>query len=409
MNPNDPTTPDSPDTPWEEAMSRDFDARVRDLHEAPLDFTSVKGKAQKIRRNRRAAVAGGVLGVAAIVTPVAVLASTNDGTSTEPPVVNQSDSTTPTPTQAADPVGPDWLQGRTWHQADGDEVELPEGDYQQAGIWNDQLVTLQAATEVFPSMYVFDADGNPVGDPLQVAGFAISADQTILAYTTADGELITRWQGGQSTLASDVGDSAGGESFGGEPVSVIGTAPCEPESGACLVRINTSTSGCRGIGSSDVPLPVDARMCFDEQLAPTPEQAFRSLISYSDEIKDDGVVCGGVADADGFLWHGCDYEPQAISPDGQYVVGAPSIYDGLGWATISVLDAETGEQTGVFSPEGGFVSSYVGWTPENQFLFSTYDGAQWHLFSMDPADGGTTELASVAGSDVDNPYLPIQH
>ena len=31
--------------PWETEMSREFDQRVRDLHEAPLTLDQVKGKA----------------------------------------------------------------------------------------------------------------------------------------------------------------------------------------------------------------------------------------------------------------------------------------------------------------------------------------------------------------------------
>ena len=39
--------------PWETEMSRTFDQRVRDLNEAPLNLDQVKGKAVRIRRNRR--------------------------------------------------------------------------------------------------------------------------------------------------------------------------------------------------------------------------------------------------------------------------------------------------------------------------------------------------------------------
>ncbi len=38
--------------PWETEMSREFDQRVRDLHEAPLTLDQVKGKAGRIRRTR---------------------------------------------------------------------------------------------------------------------------------------------------------------------------------------------------------------------------------------------------------------------------------------------------------------------------------------------------------------------
>jgi hypothetical protein len=407
QNPNEPT---SSDTPWEEAMSRDFDARVRDLHEAPLDFDTVKGKARKIRRNRRAAVAGSILGVAAVVTPIAVLASSGgQHHAKEPGFYNPSNSQTPSTTGGPTPTGsaPDYIQGRTWHQADGDEVPLPKGDYHQAGIWDDQLVTLQPWGEAYAKMTIFDDNGGVVSETEDVVGFATSSDTTILAYTRADGKLIARWggwDGDQSVLAEDVTDSAGGESVGGAPVSVTGTTPCRPESGACLVRVNTDTGGCRGFGSSDLPLPDDAVKCFDQQ---------DGLLSYTNEVKDDGVACGGVWSGDtlDFLWRNCDYQAQAISPDGKYVVGAPSIYDGLGYTTISVLDAHTGEPTpATFSPEGGFIDGGVSWTTDSQLLFSTYDGAQWHLISLDPETGEATESVDpVNGGDTLRPFLLIQH
>ena len=63
--------------PWETEMSREFDQRVRDLHEAPLTLDQVKGKAGRIRRTRRVAVAGGVLAAAAVIVPIVVFAGGN--------------------------------------------------------------------------------------------------------------------------------------------------------------------------------------------------------------------------------------------------------------------------------------------------------------------------------------------
>lgn len=381
-------------------MTRDFDARVRDLHEAPLDIGSVKGKAHQIKRNRRAAVAGGILGVAAVITPIAVILGGDGDTKTDrPPLVDDPSQTIADPAAAVD-----YIEGRTWHQADGDEVPLPRGDYSEAGIWEGQLVTLTPGLEVFPSMSIFDENGELVEKRDNTAGFAISTDGSILSFTTGDGELIARWDGGEERLATGVLDTAGGESYGGAPASVIGTAPCEAGSGSCLVRVNTYTDGCLGIGSSDAPFPLDARICFDEQ---------DGLVSYSDQLKADNSSCGGVADVSDaqVLWRGCAHEPGQISPDGQHVVGKPSYQDGLGFKEISVLDAQTGEPAGVHTVEGdaAFIWSDVAWTPTNNLLFVSYDGADWRLNSMTP-DGDVTELAEpVPGTDVDNPWVLIHH
>lgn len=402
---NHPNEPTSSDTPWEEAMSRDFDARVRDLHEAPLDVLSVKGKARKIRRNRRAAVAGGILGVAAIITPIAVLSNGGTTQTKEPDFAEPSESQTVSDPVANDAI--DYVVGGVWHQADGDDVTLPDGNYYNAAIWGDHLVAIEAGAEVFGTIDVFDDAGDLVESIDNAAGFAVSSDGTILTYTTGDGDLIARWGDGpddQEVLDSDVLDSAGGESYGGEPVSVIGSAPCEAESGACLVRVNSDTDGCRGIGASDVPLPADALRCFDEQDA---------LLSATTEIRDDGVTCGGVwsADTATYLWQSCDFQAQDISPDGQYVVGVPSQYDGLGYREISILDVRTGEVAGRYAPEGqaSFIWSEVAWTTANTLLLSAYDGANWHLIELAP-EGAVNELGDpIPGDELDNPYLLIRH
>ena len=136
------------------------------------------------------------------------------------------------------------------------------------------------------------------------------------------------------------------------------------------------------------------------------------MLTYTDEIRDDGVTCGGAWTLDeGFLWHDCVYQAQDISPSGDYVVAAPSQYDGLGYKEISILDARTGVPAASYQAEdeAEFISSGVAWTTANNLLFASYDGAEWHLNSMSP-DGTVTELVDpVAGEDVDNPWVLIRH
>jgi hypothetical protein len=408
MNDNSPTN-DPTNAAWEEAMSRDFDARVRDLHEAPLDVDTVKGKAHRIRRNRRAAVAGGILGVAAIVTPIAVLTNGGDNNAKEPDFAPPGQSETPSQGIDIGDIGAvDYLEGRTWHQADDDEITLPKGQYYQAGLWDDQLVTLQPWGEALSKLVIFDENGDVVDSKEDVAGFAVSADESILAYT-ADGDLYTRWGNapdGTALMAEEVTDTGGGESVGGAPVSVTGTAPCEPESGACLVRINTYDSGCRGIGSSDVPFPTDALACGDEQ---------DDVLVYTTEFTDRGYPCQGIGQGSerALLWPAtCDYDLQDISPDGKYVVGGQIDSDGLGPKEVSVLDVATGEVVSTYSAptRESFLWSDIAWSASGQLLVSQYDAGQWRLLAIDPASGEAVEVAGpVAGGDVDNPFLLIHH
>ena len=100
--------------PWETEMSREFDQRVRDLHEAPLNLDRVKGKAGRIRRNRRLAVAGGVLAAAAVIVPIVVFAGGNLTNDSGP---EPAPKPTPDPT-VIDPSGTGfgYLEGKTLHR-----------------------------------------------------------------------------------------------------------------------------------------------------------------------------------------------------------------------------------------------------------------------------------------------------
>ncbi len=92
-------------------MSREFDQRVRDLHEAPLTLDRVKGKAGRIRRTRRLVAAGGALAAAAVIVPIMVFAGGNltDDSGPEP-----APKPTPDPT-VIDPSGTGfgYLEGST--------------------------------------------------------------------------------------------------------------------------------------------------------------------------------------------------------------------------------------------------------------------------------------------------------
>ncbi|MEZ0579543.1 hypothetical protein [Nocardioides sp. MH1] len=410
QTPNDPTSSSSSDTPWEEAMSRDFDARVRDLHEAPLDFDSVKGKAHKIRRNRRAAVAGGVLGVAAVITPIAVIAGGHGtGKADQQPYVGRSDQpTSQTSDPANDDVAVDYLSRGEWHQADGDTVELPKNDqpYRAAVLWDGQLVATRYDGEVYDVADVIADDGTVVDSFSTTSPVAVNDGGTTIAWIGTDGKVMTAWDGDEVDLGT-VDLAAAGEGVAWTVAAVTGGPDCHEAVDGCMVFANSNlgdeptTYSSHGIVDNPIP---GAKSYADAGTV----GGFRA--TYIDTYNQDTSVCGGLYDLEKGkpAWQTCDFDPGAISPDGKYVAGAPSYGDGLGDSQVNILKATDGASTGQFAPEGGFVSTDYAWSESNTLVFSTYDGATWHLMSMEPS-GSLTELTDAKGPAEDSPFVIVQH
>jgi len=401
MNPHDPQHPDPENAAWEEAMSRDFDARVRDLHESPLDFDSVKGKAHKIRRNRRAAVAGGILGVAAIVTPIAVLANNNgDADTKEPPFV-----TDPT-TTIADPAPPaaDYIVDGVWHQADGATVNLPANDfpYDAAVVWNDQLVATRYDGEAFSVSDVIDTEGTVVDRFDSTGSVVVNPEGTTIAWIDTDGTVMTAWDGDEVSMGS-VDLSSAGEGVAWSAVAVSGGPSCYEVEDGCAVYVvggDGTVESLNSHGVNDSPL--------EEYVDVKDVDGTRATVVT--EVRD-GETCNALVNTDdgAEVWQTCDHQLWQISPDGESIAAPPSYFDGLGPTSISVLNAETQGETGSYSPEGGFIATWA-WSTDGQLLFDTYDGARWHLIAMAPDDGAITEIGEpVKGDELDSPFTLIRH
>ncbi|NYJ02649.1 hypothetical protein HNR19_003347 [Nocardioides thalensis] len=386
------------DRAWESAMSRDFDARVRGLTEAPLSLDEVKGKAVRIRRNRRIAAAGGALAVAAAVTPIALVATSNGDADTDPPVAtNTAEDTTATE--------PDYIVDNTWHQGDGDDVALPDGDYYSAAtIWDGQLVVQRPQEQDVSNSVteIFDADGDLVDSFSSNQGVAVGEDGTFFAYIS-DGVLTTRSEatGGGGVPIAD------GFDINHMPVAATGDAACGAASDACTVYVNDGDGPARVYGSdgSDEAAPEGALKVSDAT-----GSSVSLTIEFHERVPES---CGGVYDvARGEMaFDQCDYQAQQISPDGRYVAAVPSYTDGFGATTIYILDAESGEPAGQWAGEGASITSWE-WTTDGRLMFVAYDGANWHLKVLPTYDDGRgldDVLDPVRGSDLDNPYTLIQH
>ena len=388
---------------WEGEMSTEFDRRVRDLHEAPLSFDQVRGKAVKIQRKRRAVVAGGVLAAAAVIVPVAVAAANGLGDATPREIApatqttSATDVATPeTPAAPADPgaLGIDYLEGRTFHRADGTAVELPAayqsatrvGDLVYAGGYDER-----AGANV---VYVYDADGEQV-DSFEPRTIPVSdASGEVAAYVDADGDLVAVWgDGEQSVLTS-------GQTENLLVIAVTGGPTCEPGSD-CRVWVDDQTV-------EDGQRVVTA----DGDVEPLPD----GVLSIN-EVNDDGVAavltsipgdqesCGGLFDLETatYLVESCDYSFLGVSPDGRFADVTHPYLDGIGNGWAAILDRD-GTEVARFAPaEGGFTGDQV-WQDDEHLLVVTYDyqAQEWGLVRLG-VDGSQEVVAGPVRAPAEEP------
>lgn len=406
-------TPDqSPERdPWESEMSSEFERRVRDLHEAPLDLSHVKGKAMHIRRKRQAFVTAGVVAVAAAVVPIALLVTDGAGSDGSIPPAAPSTSIVDTPTdtptesttQSTAPVVPDAAAlgfgyvsvgdgNAVLHEADGAATELPGPDYTSAA----DLGTVIAA-------YRQDENGEGFVDTIDQGEVAATYDVrsqpvitptgSAMAFLTTDGELVV--------LGTDGEESSFGSDFGPNdyPAALIGDGDCQQESG-CHPFLNDGAVesppyeiNYEGPNTDVVDEGIKLNDATDDWLATI-------QISYSDTGS-----CGGLFDreAQEYRFTTCEFQVKQISPQGDLVVGAPAYGDGPGDGFFAILDGTTGEEVARYASEGSLVSE-TQWLDDTHVVATVYDGARWHLVSLG-TDNQSTELAEpAAGSEADPPW-----
>lgn len=390
------------DRAWESAMSRDFDARVRGLTEAPLSLDEVKGKAVKIRRNRRIAAAGGAIAVAAAVTPIALVAAGNGEPDSSPPPATQNVEDPETGTGE-----PAYVVGGVWHQADGDEVTLPETPhpYSSVALWDDRLVATRWDGEVFSIADVFDAEGDVI-DSFPVAGDVVADDthQTI-AWVAPDGSVMTEGVGGKRSIG-ELDMSAPGETIAWSAAAVVGGPDCSADE--CRVFVNSALAE-ESVAFSSLEPGEAARLAGALEVNDAHADGDLTVIT---KRNDDASICSGryLTEPQEIQYQTCRYAAEEFSPDGRYIAALSSYQSGLGAPSLYILDAETGRLTDQYGVEGGHVGTWA-WAPDGRLLFDTYDGAGWHLWAMEPGTGGEIEdlVGQTPGEDVDSPFLLIQH
>lgn len=409
IHPDDHTddTDHTSSDPWESEMTSEFDRRVRDLHEAPLTLEHVKGKAMNIQRTRRVAVAGGILAAAAVIVPVAVVAAntTGDGRATEipaatstasPTVTDPATPDTPTSPDAPAPpaagIGVPYLEGTTYHDADGAVTVLPGTGYLDAARLGDELAA-----------YRTDDQGNGFVD--LVAGDSVTTTYAVRSSmsTTPDGTAVAFVTTGDELLVVD--DERGEQSFGtvdpGVTLSaIVGNGDCGLESGChpFLEHSDFSQGDAYEInyeGPETAPAPGALRVDDGDD---------DFLVSVITEVTDSST-CGGLYDREGggrWVFETCDYQVHDISPGGDLTIGLPSYFDGLGPLSFAILDAE-GQPVAEKTLDQGVVAQ-VGWLDESHAVATAYEDGAWKVLTL--GVDGTEEVLveGAAGDEMSAPY-----
>ena len=361
--------------PWETEMSREFDQRVRDLHEAPLTLDHVKGRAGRIRRTRRLAVAGGALAAAAVIVPIVVFAGGNltDDSGPEP-----APKPTPNPT-VIDPSGPGfgYLEGKTLHRADGTTTELAA-----RYTWATQIGATVFAVRTDDStgeatLDVLDESGTPT-ESVELSSYpVVDDDHTVLAYVEKDGDLITRGEAGGIATSTEA------------PEGSVATA---------VTRDSVYLEDGTGEGA---PLVVDpatgaTRVAVPDTIGLQDADA-SGLLTVQTSYTDQGS-CGGVYDqaTAKFGFQTCDYFLYGLSPGAKYLEGTHPYLDGFGNAYASILDATTGKEIIKFDPPDGAIVGTT-WQDSEHLLARVYayESKTWSIFRI----GADKTVVEILGPD----------
>ncbi len=395
---------------WESDMSDAFDRRVRDLHEAPLSFEQVTTRARGIRRRRQAAVAGGVLAVAAVLTPIAVVTA-GDGPGRGNEIPAATDTPTPSVTDSATAALPDpgpepmigHLEADTFVRGDGVAFALPGTGYTRADqIGDNEIVAYRYDTTTTGGGGVIDVVTAPVDggtselvESIPVADSYVASPLGLtIAYRSREGEIVTRWDGGAVSIGTDYPENA-------FPAAVTGGPDCDEDAGGCIVYLNDGAGEEAPItvssdGTVDTPVP-DAQFLRD---------ADQGLLSVLSEASDDGS-CGGLYDssAGSYLFETCDYTVSIIAPSGEHVLAAPAYLDGLGDSFVAILD-RAGTEVARWE-EGGAVVSRA-WEDPGHVVFTVYADGAWSVWRLGIDGESERLLGPEPGSDADPPMQFFQ-
>ena len=357
---------------WEPGLTRELrDTLVRHAEEGsvrPTDLASVQGRAQRIRRNRRATVAGGLAAVVAIAAPLVVAGLDALRADGPPPVTSTPHSELKVP----------YARGTTLVLPDGSVRELPQ-KFQEGtviggtffGDAGDEGVGGLVLTRVDPS-------GDATRPEAIGSNLAFNRDGSVLVYADEAGtKQILRDRNGEVTLEDAPAYFV--------PRGVFGGPDCAAK-GDCAVY---------GFGP-DGPAFYGRDLGFEAPAKPDRlfDMTEAGLMAVETKVTETGS-CAGVYDAaaGSMRFQGWDWIPTRFSADGAYMSAQNQPYDQTGplQPSVGILDSATGDVLASYAPTKTEAVTNWMWEDASHVLIQLHRADGWYVLRM--GLGGTTTTA----------------
>jgi hypothetical protein len=389
----------------EDQLSRGLRERAGDVHGAPVDLSGVQRSARGIRRRRRAL--GGVVAavVLAVAVPVGLDAAT--GPRADRPVAPATTSpsvppATPSPSRrAAEPVpltvagAPTgapatltYLRGTTVLVPGADPAELPAA-YDTVAAYRGGWLAVQRRQGT-PYVVHLDASGQVLGSRPGGDRIAVSQDGVEVTWVEGD-RLYLDTTNGHSEQPRSIALPAGASA---SPVGFVGP-------GAVLARVDGPEDDYWVTSFEDFQV---VRGLLSVRATDESHGVLGVQTSYSNQT---GTSCWALRTNAGGDREPktCDWTIERFSADGAHFAGYPSGTDGLGSATVALLDSATAKPVVTFERQGDGVTlvADVAWEDETHALASLHEDGRWYLVRLG-LDGSLERLDEAAGAPEESPF-----
>lgn len=359
----------------ERLLGLELHDRAGGVHGTPLGLADVKGRAGRIRRNRR--IAGGVVAAAvfALAVPVGLNVADSVRPDSSPPVAPSPSPDVPREvsrtTLTMDGLERGDAPAIEYFTADG--VVLPGEGLQEL----DQ--SLQALVEspadggwaalgpAADELLYLQEDFSPNGsDPAN--GFVTNPDRTRFA--------VSMPMGDEQTLSTrSTTDRSDGMAWDFPEFPVISPVGFVGEDRVLYQELDPDGRGGFGLAEPDGSLTeLPAR---PKWISASPDNG---LVALQTKTNEDASGCFGVVDPDVSLtdpvWETCDHSLGAFSPDGRYVLASSAYQSGMGPVSMAVLDAATGRLVASFDQarETQIVLWSAAWETTDTFVVVANEG-----------------------------------
>ena len=333
----------------ERMLGRQLRDQVDGMNDQPFGFGDVKGRAGRIRRNRRVAAGVGVAAAVAIIAPVAMIAAQglngadrelDPAPSPDAPVEIARTTLTLDGLERGDAPGVEYFTP--------DGVVLPgeglqplDGSY-QAMVPSEADGGWIASEPDRRGIRYFNQDFEPQGGSSKTDGLATTPDRAWVAWSAAE-------SGGQTLIIRSTSDPEAGMAWDFPDSRSVTPVDFVAED-RVVFQTGDQQDGSVGAGIAE---PDGSTTELPGYVGVRAANPVNGLVAVQTRTNKDASGCFGVVDPDVStakpVWETCDHSLGAFSPDGRYVMASSPYGDGFGLTMIEVLDAETGDMVARFT------------------------------------------------------------